>query len=314
MSARSSTERPPKHPGPTGLSLSKHASGSYVQRFKIQKERIKTLHSNSDDESQTKNSRVIDKLLPKINSIAREDTSVKKYTRSDTVKSIKLPGVSGGSAYSQAARRRQPVPVKTFHLRLNPEMSKSLSSLPSIPGSPSVDQSISPSSDREYEFKGTAFPAKHRYQKIAFQKTLHAEKTSADDLTLGASLGQNEKGKSNRFEGVYRNALPRRPHRHHPHHAGSSEPETARSLIDGEPPKSSSTLSHVRMRRYSKESSISDTRSEGNYLVAKKWKDDCDCLRCQMLRRQYKEGDEQYKLWGQYPCHRVDHAIRLDDD
>ena len=36
--------------------------------------------------------------------------------------------------------------------------------------------------------------------------------------------------------------------------------------------------------------------------VEKKWRDGCDCLRCNMMRQQYAEGDEGYKNWGNYPC------------
>ncbi|KAH3832574.1 hypothetical protein DPMN_105866 [Dreissena polymorpha] len=38
-------------------------------------------------------------------------------------------------------------------------------------------------------------------------------------------------------------------------------------------------------------------------VLKKKWRDDCDCLRCDIMRRQYMEGDmHSYKNWGSYPC------------
>ena len=189
-----------------------------------------------------------------------------------------------------------------FHVisQLNPELSKSLSSLPSIPGSPSVDQGVSPISERQWDFTGSSFP-KHKYQKISVQKTIHG----GSDPNLSASGSVKDEKVKHHFEGTYRNALPRRPVKHR---------DDKNKLTVEEPPKSNSTMSHVRMRRPSKADSISDTRSEGNYMLRKKWKDDCECLRCQMLRRQYKDGDDAYSGWGQYPCHRMEPAIMLDDD
>jgi len=205
MSARSTvSDRPPKHPGPTGLAVPRAGGGSYVQRFKIQKERIRTLHP--DPERIKRHPTAIEKLLPKISAVTREDTGlsgVRKFTRQDTVKSIKLPGVTSASAYAQAAKRRQPVPVKTFKLKLNPELSKSLSSLPSIPGSPSVDQGVSPISERQWDFTGSSFPRNTKYQKISIQKTIHG----GSDPNLSVA-GKDEKVKHH-FESTYLNALPR---------------------------------------------------------------------------------------------------------
>lgn len=37
--------------------------------------------------------------------------------------------------------------------------------------------------------------------------------------------------------------------------------------------------------------------------LGQKWRDDCDCLRCDIMRRQYMEGDiSSYQNWGNYPC------------
>ena len=42
-----------------------------------------------------------------------------------------------------------------------------------------------------------------------------------------------------------------------------------------------------------------------NKAVSKKWRDDCDCLRCSIIKRQYMEGDASYSLWGKYPCRKL---------
>jgi len=40
--------------------------------------------------------------------------------------------------------------------------------------------------------------------------------------------------------------------------------------------------------------------------IRQKWRDDCDCLRCDIMRRQYLEGDiTSYQNWGNYPCMRL---------
>ena len=51
--------------------------------------------------------------------VTREGTGVRKFTRSNSIDTIKLPGVNLGSTYAQAARRRQPIPVKTFNMKVS---------------------------------------------------------------------------------------------------------------------------------------------------------------------------------------------------
>ncbi|RUS82037.1 hypothetical protein EGW08_010193 [Elysia chlorotica] len=245
---------------------------------------------------------------------------------------MKLPGVNLGSSYAQAARRRQPIPVKTYNMRLSLEsssqISKSLSSLPSIPGSPpTAGQRASPDLVLSNDYKFQAFPGRHRYQKIAFQKTIHIDKAlSSGDETDRSNKDFPRVNSNDTLKAIYNNVMPshgKRVRRSHNVKFSASEKD-AMSGVDmmsdsGQdrldvPPKSSSTLSFGRHRRQSKQSDFSDTRSEGNYFMARKWKENCECLRCQMLRREFKEGDEHYSLWGQYPCHNLDHSIMLDDD
>ncbi|GFN80365.1 hypothetical protein PoB_000687100 [Plakobranchus ocellatus] len=328
-SSRPSAERPPKHPGPNGLSFARqNTGGSYVQRFKIQRERIKILHPGEDDLKADQ--RNIDKMLPKISQrfpgVHRETTGLRKFTRGNTIDTMKLPGVNMGSTYAQAAKRRQPIPVKTFNMKLSLEsssqISKSLSSLPSIPGSPPTGQHISPDLALSSDYKFQPFPGKHRYQKIAFQKTIHVDKGSlSGDETDRSNKDYANKNTGDTLKVIYNNVMPSHSKRFKRNSVKPPAPEkymdaTAEDGFDrlDIPPQSSSTLSFGRHRRFSKESGISDTRSEGNYFAARKWKDNCECLRCQMLRREFKEGDEHYSLWGQYPCHRIDHSITLDDD
>ncbi|GFR98552.1 hypothetical protein ElyMa_006352900 [Elysia marginata] len=330
------SSRPPKHPGPNGLSFARQSTGgSYVQRFKIQRERIKTLHPGEDELKPDQ--RNIDKMLPKISQrfpgVNREGTGVRRFMRSNSIDTMKLPGVNLGSTIAQAARRRQPIPVKTFNMRLSLEsssqISKSLSSLPSIPGSPpAAGQRASPDAVMANDYKFQAFPGRHRYQKIAFQKTIHGDKASSSgDETDRSNNDFQHKNTADTLKAIYNNVMPshaRCIRRSNKVKFSTSEKDalsgvdvTSESGADrfDVPPKSSSTLSFGRHKRHSKDASgFSDTRSEGNYFIARKWKENCECLRCQMLRREYKEGDEHYSLWGQYPCHNLDHSITLDDD
>ena len=57
----------------------------------------------------------ISQRFPGVN---REATGVRKFTRSNSIDTLKLPGVNLGSTFAQAARRRQPIPVKTFNMRV----------------------------------------------------------------------------------------------------------------------------------------------------------------------------------------------------
>jgi hypothetical protein len=91
----------------------------------------------------------------------------------------------------------------------------------------------------------------------------------------------------------------------------ASRPKGSVSLLDEKPNTSGSM--RIRYSKEPKEPVISKTQSEPSFEVARKWKEDCQCLRCQMLKREFKEGDSHYGLWGRYPCHRVDPTVMLDD-
>ena len=69
----------------------------------------------------------------------------------------------------------------------------------------------------------------------------------------------------------------------------------------------------IRYSKAPKDTAISETQSEPSFEINRKWKENCRCLRCQMLKRQFQEGDSHYGLWGRYPCHYVDPSVMLDD-
>lgn len=48
--------------------------------------------------------------------------------------------------------------------------------------------------------------------------------------------------------------------------------------------------------------------------VEQKWRDDCDCLRCDIIRRQFAEGDmTSYRNWGNYPCMKLSKSRGSND-
>lgn len=40
----------------------------------------------------------------------------------------------------------------------------------------------------------------------------------------------------------------------------------------------------------------------GRISRRKKWRESCKCMRCEMMKRQFQEGDAHYTKWGIYPC------------
>ncbi|KAL8577995.1 hypothetical protein ACOMHN_048771 [Nucella lapillus] len=171
----------------------------------------------------------------------------------------------------------------------------SLPSLPSIPGSPSYpdDQAASPLMDRVGEDRDQAkvpvYPSKHRFEKNRCTQTFAWQNPGTHSTVPQTIPGHSDQG-------------------HGGHHRSTL------SLHEGH--GKSHTSASVRIR-YSqvpaKMRVVSATQSEPAVEVSRKWKEDCGFLRCQMLRRQFQEGDEQYQLWGRYPCHHVDPSVMLDD-
>ena len=190
-------------------------------------------------------------------------------------------------------------------------IARSLPSLPSIPGSPHpMHAAMTPSpeadeSELPVHTKPVLIPSKHRFEVIAFQKTIHQEKAELQTL-----IPARDKKKSS----YHLDALPVSPlnseteekpvfqklHR-------EREIKNLRPVLAAKPPLG-------RQRRRFRNERFCDSKSDGDIHIKKKWKDHCGCLRCQMIKRQWQEGDELYKVWGNYPCHHIDPAAMADDD
>ncbi|KAL8595853.1 hypothetical protein ACOMHN_012271 [Nucella lapillus] len=297
---------PPSQAGSAGFH-----KGGYVNRYKLQQQRIRTLNQLENSSEAKKK---VHRSLPKINNgPEKENLVIRAVKRSNTLGVIKLPGVKAPTNHPAVppppAPNRKSLPVKTYYLRTNPEhtsfISKSLPSLPSIQGSPSYTEHRRqiPLTDRPPphhadRLKLPGFPAKHRFQSIVSQKHLHRDPT---DLLKSAQADQDSNPKTNSRLPPTLKALPtdRGPRLPADPHA-QEKPHTSGSL-------------RIRYSKAPSEGVISETQSEPSFEVSRKWKEDCQCLRCQMLKRQFREGDSHYTLWGRYPCHNVDPSVMLDD-
>lgn len=75
------------------------------------------------------------------------------------------------------------------------------------------------------------------------------------------------------------------------------------------PPLSAQTERSYRSRKQQRSSKYGRKK-----VIDKKWRDDCDCLRCDIIRRQFAEGDfESYKNWGNYPCMKLSKSRASSD-
>ncbi|XP_046582571.1 uncharacterized protein LOC124289941 [Haliotis rubra] len=291
--------------------------GGYVNRFKFQRERLKALQTFED---KFPKSYPIKKTLPKLAHLRldREDTNVSSIS-SKSIETIKLPSVSSNSKRSLHAKTDPP--LRTLHLRcfavkiffiqkliylqLYPDhfsrIAHSLPSLPSIPGSPGpIQANASPaeaSPDNEValepQSKPVVIPSKHRYEVIAFQKTIHTEKHE------NGGIGNH--GKFRKHTLYHLDESPQK----------SAREEDGKKQVDIPPLMIKAPVKHKRRPRRSEHSS--DANSDGA-LAHRKWKENCGCLRCQMIKRYWSEGDSQYKIWGEYPCHHVDPKAVADED
>ncbi|XP_067664823.1 uncharacterized protein [Haliotis asinina] len=275
--------------------------GGYVNRFKFQRERLKALQSFDD---KFPKSYPIKKTLPKLAHLRldREDTNVSSIS-SKSVETIKLPSVSSNTKKSLHAKPDPP--VRTLHLRLYPDhfsrIAHSLPSLPSIPGSPGPIQAnaspveVSPDNEvaSEPQSKPVVIPSKHRYEVIAFQKTIHTEKHE--------NSGFGHPGKFRKHTLYHLDESPQK----------SAREEDGRKQVDI--PRLVIKAPVKPKRRPHRSNQGSDAQSDGA-LAHRKWKENCGCLRCQMIKRYWSEGDSQYKIWGEYPCHHVDPKAVADDE
>ncbi|XP_046354744.2 uncharacterized protein LOC124134117 [Haliotis rufescens] len=275
--------------------------GGYVNRFKFQRDRLKALQTFED---KFPKSYPIKKTLPKLAHLRleREDTNVSSIS-SKSIETIKLPSVSANPKRSLYTKNDPP--VRTLHLRLYPDhfsrIAHSLPSLPSIPGSPGPIQAntspieVSPDNEAspEPQTKPVVIPSKHRYEVIAFQKTIHTEKHE--------NGGTGHPGKFRKHNLYHLDESPQK----------SAREEDGKKQEDIPPLVIKAPIKHKRRLRRSDH--VSDAKSDGA-LAHRKWKENCGCLRCQMIKRHWSEGDSQYKIWGEYPCHHVDPKAVADED
>ncbi|XP_050403118.1 uncharacterized protein LOC126819231 [Patella vulgata] len=283
----------------------------YVERLKIQRNRLKNIQLTEDT------STTVNKLLPKIkrSELARVNTSA--LSRSGTLESIKLPSVISLTNKSSTfkphtkLKKKDDIFVKSL-LNTYPEhvslLSKSLPSLPSIPGSPGEDLNSLLEEDIVCDPK-PVYHSKNRYQKIAFRKQLEKR----DSLTDEEELNSFRSNKSDKHHYIKHKS---RINFHIP--VLPFERDNSLVSVQSVPVKQDFDPIHL-PRRYRKKDNVKekqrrfrslDARSDAMSVksdsvlnsVKPKWKENCDCMRCKMLKRQFKDGDESYKLWGQYPC------------
>jgi hypothetical protein len=74
------------------------------------------------------------------------------------------------------------------------------------------------------------------------------------------------------------------------------------------PPVSAQTERSYRARKQIRSSKVKKK------VIDQKWRDDCDCLRCDIIRRQFAEGDfKSYQNWGNYPCMKLSKSRASSD-
>lgn len=52
--------------------------------------------------------------------------------------------------------------------------------------------------------------------------------------------------------------------------------------------------------------------SIGRVSRRQKWRDNCKCMRCEIMKRQFQEGDMHYSKWGIYPCQQLNRKKYFD--
>ncbi|ESO87538.1 hypothetical protein LOTGIDRAFT_235027 [Lottia gigantea] len=309
-----STENSPDEHIPMGAlnHPSRHRTG-YVERLKIQKNRLKNLHITEDTSS------AVSKILPKIKKSELDRVNTTALSRGGTLESIKLPSVL--SAYTDKSsksiltslnskyRKKDEVFVKPFSLFPEQTMilSKSLPSLPSIPGSPGLDDLTSVIDDEIVYQPTPVYHGKHKYQTIAVRKQLERRKQDPDELNSVRSDQHYIKNKSlavlplekdNSF--VSTQSVPMK----------RNNDIDKRTLPRRYRKRDKNTDKTRRFRSLDARSDAMSVKSDSILnSVQPKWKDDCDCLRCKMIKRQFKDGDDSYKVWGQYPCQHNDDIL-----
>ncbi|CAC5396899.1 unnamed protein product [Mytilus coruscus] len=262
--------------------------GSYVQRWKALRDRNRNLPKLDFNTQIAAN-------------LQRQNTKAHLgITRSLTLESMKLPSISNGSiangsiyttkSNKETGSKKVGVQVLIHYTRwryspvgksetesilsdtklLNGTLSKSL------PNVADVDNEVNKPSNNS---------SKHRYERIAQKKTLLNRKPDKVE-------NEDKEGQPLEQSGIYQFDITGE----FPTSGDVTQrfsKNTIGTILENE------TLSghNSRQTRCRLENDRIGRRSR-----RKKWRDNCKCMRCEIMHRQYEERDDHYTKWGIYPC------------
>ena len=141
---------------------------------------------------------------------------------------------------------------------------------------------------------------KHRFEKFTNTKKLQnripEEKDSSSKKDVQPNPQPLEKS------GIYQIDLSSLTDSSEPN---SNGPKTER--IDRNAPFTTRTIGTIKEETPSGRNSSATRHKLENDKIGrrsrrKKWRDNCKCMRCEIMKRQFTEGDEHYTKWGIYPC------------
>ncbi|KAK3096536.1 hypothetical protein FSP39_001107 [Pinctada imbricata] len=284
-----SPEVSPRGLSPSGLVKSRYTRGSYVQRWKALQERNRNLPKIDF----TIKSQIIPKRQTKHPGIG---------TRSLTLDSMKLPSICTASsvittstnATGQSAKTAR-TEKKSINIQESSDREKDLSS--SISRSlPNIAQAV------QNEAKTQTNNAKHRFEKFTNTKKLTTRKaeTKESPKKEETSHPQQPLEKS----GIYQIDLSSLAEKSEPSTADSSHTERSQRHA----PLGPRFIGTIKEEPSGRNSSAASSRRQletdkiGRRSRRKKWRDNCKCMRCEIMKRQFIEGDDHYSKWGIYPC------------
>eukprot|EP00105_Crassostrea_gigas_P009851 XP_011424954.1 PREDICTED: uncharacterized protein LOC105326546 isoform X5 [Crassostrea gigas] len=289
-----SPENSPRGPSPDiHRRARKTDRSSYIQRWKVLQDRNRNLPKIDFG---TK-AQVVPKRQNKVAGIG---------ARSLTLDSLKLPSLCTASSVittsthtsgPNVAPKSDVIPnaKKTVGIQIKEkekDLSSSLSrSLPNI--ATAVQNDAKPAS-------------KHRFERISYSKKLQTrsvEKKDKEDeqaVTEAPSNSLQELEKS----GIYHIDLSNLTGVVHIQKDIQSERIDRGEVLNFQ----NRSMSTIRENSPFTARSSADIRSRlekdrlGRRSRRKKWKDNCKCMRCEIMKRQFTEGDDHYSKWGIYPC------------
>lgn len=132
--------------------------------------------------------------------------------------------------------------------------------------------------------KSTTNSYKHRYERIAQQKRLLQRKQENKKK-------QESEGQHLEQSGIYQIEIGDFPNSDEIPKRFSKN--TIGTILENE----ISSGRHSRQTRFRLENDTIGRRSR-----RKKWRENCKCMRCEIMHRQYEERDDHYSKWGIYPC------------